>query len=240
MDRKWRGAKFKSKIVAQSMKVNWWRSKFRMAAFAVVATSGMVLATIYKDTLTSLITPNLSYGFAWIQDHLFPMPDDKLIGAELRFYIPNNVNKGRSFEAVSVTFWPERCKRPEGASIVRTFDDGERDSYTNAIVTISCRASGRTLVTLTPQSGTTVTIYDGIFRDGEKKPFAGIPGSYYAGLLTLHLLDTKMPSGPWRLVNKCQLSNTCAEELGTSFRDQEQHQSASNVSVKLPNDPQRE
>ncbi len=191
---------------------------------AVVASTGGVLLLTYTDALASFFKPTLSSVWAWTQDQVSPMSDDKLIGVDLRFYIPPNVDKGRSFEAVSATFWPKRCKRPEGASITRTFDGGERDSYTNAIISISCRASGRTMVSLTSQNGTTLTVYDGIFKDGEKITFPGIPGSYYAGTLTLHLLDTKMPDGPRRPINKCQITNTCEIEFGKSFQARERHQ----------------
>jgi hypothetical protein len=220
MRRKIKEASPKWESVAQQPKRRWWNEMLSRTAVAVVLSTGSVLLLVYNAALTDFIKPTLVSGWEWAQDQLSPMSEDKLIGVNLMFYIPNNVNKERSFEAVSATFWPKRCKRPEGDSIVRTFDDGERDSYTNAIISISCRASGRTRITLTPESGTTLAIYDGIVKDGEKVPFPGVPGSYYAGLLTLYLLDIKMPDGPAVPVNKCQITNTCAEEL---FKIQKQH-----------------
>lgn len=191
----------------------WWREMSSKAVVAIVASTGGVLAATYNDALTTFIKPGLANAWAWTQDRVSPMANDKLIGVGLMFYIPPNVDRGRSAEGVSVTLWPERCKRPGGVSIKKAYGDGERDSYTNAIVGISCRASGRTLVTLTPESGTAVTIYDGIPKDGEQIAFTGVPGSYYAGIVSLYWLDKKMPDGPWVPVNKCQRTNTCAEEL---------------------------
>lgn len=191
----------------------WWNTMMRNAALALVVATGLTLLATYKEVLTDVIKPTVNSGWAWLQDHFSPMSEDKIIAVELKFYIPSDVNKRRSFEAMSATFWPKRCKRPEGASIVRTFDSGGRDSYTNAIVRISCRASGRTLVTLTPQSGPILTVYDGIFKDGEVVSFPGVPGSYYAGLLSMYLLDTDMPAGPRVPINKCQINDTCAEKL---------------------------
>jgi hypothetical protein len=178
----------------------------------VVATGGALLYE-YNDALSSMAKPTFSSAWAWAQDHLSPMESGKLIAVDLKFFIPSNVDKKRSVEGISATFPAARCRRPEGASITRSFDGGSRDSYTNAIVTISCRASGRTLVKLTPQSGAPVMVYDGIYNDGDQVPFSGMPGSYYAGMLTMHFLDEKLPSGPRVPVNKCQITKTCADMI---------------------------
>jgi hypothetical protein len=171
-------------------------------ANALVVTTGVVLLATYNDALTSTVKPAIASAWDWLQDHLSPMESGKLIAVELRFFIPPNVDKERSFEAVSATVSAERCKHPGGKSITRSFDGGSRDSYTDAIVSISCRASGRTLVKLIPQSGAPVTVYDGFYKDGDRVPFPGIPGSYYAGMLTMYFLDEKIPSGPRVPVNK--------------------------------------
>lgn len=191
----------------------WWIDIRKRIVSALVLATGGVLLLNYNDALNSIVKPAFTSMWAWTEDHLHPMESDTLIGVELRFFIPPNVDKQRSFEAVSATFPAKRCKRSGGASITRSFDGGSRDSYTHAIVSISCRASGRTLVKLTPQSGAPVTVYDGVFTDGEQVPFAGIPGSYYAGLLTMHVLNDKMLTGPRRPVNKCQTTNTCNKDL---------------------------
>lgn len=204
-------------FVTQKSEPAWWQTMLKKAAMALVVASGLTLLAMYKEAFNSFIRPTLTSGWARVQDHLFPMPDDKIIAVALTFDIPTSVNTKISSEGMSATFWPTQCKRPGGASIVRSFDSGERNSYTNAIVSISCSASGRTLVTLTPQSGAAMTIYEGIFKDGEKIAFPGAPGSYYAGLLTLYLLDTKEPAGPRVPVNECQKSNTCAKEFGKTF-----------------------
>jgi hypothetical protein len=199
-----------------TLRQRWAGMLKKIVSALVLTTSGALLVT-YNDALSSIVKPTFVAAWAWTQDRLSPMESGKRIAVELRFFIPSTVDKERSFEAVSATFSAERCKRPGGASITRWFDGGARDSYTNAIVSISCRASGRTLVKLTPQSGAPVTLYDDIYKDGDKVPFPGIPGSYYAGMLTMYFFDEKMPSGPWVPVNKCQTTNTCAEEL---FGDQ--------------------
>lgn len=195
--------------VTDTPEQSWVVRMRNKAVFAVIAATAGALLNIYTDALKPVITS----AWPWMQDQVQPLSDDKIIGVELRFYIPTSVDKNRSFEAVSATLWPNKCKRPEGASVMNTFDSGTRDSYTNAIVNITCRASGRTRVTLTPQNGSIATLYDGVFKDGEKISFAGVPGSYYAGILTFHFLNTKMPDGPRRSVNKCQITNTCAEEF---------------------------
>ncbi|WP_175762602.1 hypothetical protein [Burkholderia anthina] len=213
MIRRKKGVSHEDPAIEIQPKRAWWKDMSSKAVVAVVASTGGVLAATYNDALTSFIKPGLANAWAWTQDRISPMADDKLIGVSLTFFIPPNVDKGRSAESVSVTLSPEHCKRPDGVSIKKAYGDRERDSYTNAIVGISCRASGRTVVTLTPESGAAVTVYDGIPKDGEQVAFSGVTGSYYAGIASLYWLDKKMPDGPWVPVNKCQLTNTCADEL---------------------------
>lgn len=201
----------------------WWKATFSKVAIAVAASTGGVLLGTYNEALTGAIRPAAISAWEWIEDRLRPMPDGKDIGVAVQFYIPATIDKDRQFEGVSVTLPSARCKGREGASIERTFDDGLRDSYTNAIIKIACRASGRTLVTLTPESGAAQIVYDGIFKDGERVAFPGIPGSYYAGIVSLYLLDTTLPDGPWQPVNKCQINNTCAAEFRKGLEAEGQH-----------------
>lgn len=114
-----------------------------------------------------------------------------------------------SAEVVSATIPGSLCLEPNGHSIVRAFDDSANGHQSNLIMHISCRPSGRVSVTFAPQSGQAVQVYEGRFKDGDKVAFPGVPGSYYAGILTMHRLDAVEPKGPWVPVNKCQIANTC-------------------------------
>jgi len=180
---------------------------------ALIVPIGTISLLIYTDTMDSLVRQRVQASSRWFEDRLFPMPDDRLIGINLSFYLSPAISKERSSEGMSVVLSPARCKSPEGVSLTRTFDDGNRDSFTDAIVTITSRASGRVSLTLTPRSGAAQVIYDSIVKDGEQVVFPGVAESFSSGLLILHLLDTKCCDGPWRPANSCQLDNSCTHSF---------------------------
>ena len=71
----------------------------------------MVVLAVYKDGLTKVVQPWVSEAFAWIEDPVRPMPDDKLVGINLTFWNPSDVDKQRQMEALSVTLSPKQCKQ---------------------------------------------------------------------------------------------------------------------------------
>lgn len=143
------------------------------------------------------------------EDWSSPIPADALIGITLETYMPSASGDEPRAEAVSATILAKSCRKPDGHDIIRVFDESPNGHRTNAVMMIHCRPSGRVTVSLAPQSGETVQIYEGRFKDGEKAGFPGVPGSYYAGVLTMHRLDAVEPSGPRVPVNECQVNDSC-------------------------------
>jgi hypothetical protein len=107
-----------------------------------------------------------------------------------------------SAEVMAVGLYGKDCRQPGGKTEIRTFDQGARDNYTDALVRGSCRPSGRTKVTITPRNGSPTVLYDGIFKNGEKIEFGGGPGSYEYGVLTLMHVGTRELSGPMMPVDR--------------------------------------
>lgn len=136
-----------------------------------------------------------------LEDWTSPLPRETVIGLNLMFYMPPASGDESWAEGVSATIPSGSCRKPSGHDIVRAFDESPNGHRTNTIMIIHCRPSGRVSVSLAPQSGDVRQIYDGRFNDGEKIGFAGVAGSYAAGVLTMHRLDAVEPSGRWEPVN---------------------------------------
>ena len=147
----------------------------------------------------------------FFEDQFSSVPESAQFGLNLTFYIPS-AKAGETFaEAVSATIPGSLCLKPKGHSIVRAFDDSAASHQTNVMMHITCRTSGRISISLASESNHNVKVYEGRFSDGEKVAFPGIPGSYYAGILTMYRLHAREPKGPWFSVNTCQQSNTCKD-----------------------------
>ena len=188
----------KPSSTSQTLQKSWVKS----AGIALLSATGGAVVEAYSNFLSQNLSPLFLSLFAWTQDQIFPMPMDQQIVAQLTFYISEKVDKERSAEVMAVGLYGKDCRQPRGKTEVRTFDQGERDNYTDAIVRGSCRPSGRTKVTITPRNGSPITLYDGIFKDGEKIEFGGVPGSYEYGVLTLMHVGTKEPTEPMVPVNQ--------------------------------------
>lgn len=158
------------------------------------------------EATTDLIKQNFGHALAEVrnvyEDHFSPLPTDASLGINLRVFIPKAQGTDVSEESVSATIPGTLCLQPGGHRIVRAFDEEPNGHQTNAMMNITCRASGRVSVALSPQSGQTVQIYDGRFKDGDKVAFPGVPHSYYAGLLTMYRLDAVQPEGEWEDINQ--------------------------------------
>ncbi len=191
----------------------WW---MRGLTALLLATGGVAL-TAYQSDLTHVVKPWVSNAFAWTEDHIRPMPDDKLIGISLRFWDPLDTDKKRVFEGLSITIGPKQCRQPGGYELTRIFGDRDFNSYTQAFVHVICRASGRVVVTLIPRSGAAATVYDGRAKEWKQLPFPGVKGSYSYGDVVVTTLDRSPPAGAWRPVNKCHIINSCEAELATSL-----------------------
>lgn len=139
-----------------------------------------------------------------LEDWASPLPREAVIGLNLMFYMPSASGDESWAEGVSATIPSGSCRKPGGHDIVRAFDESPNGHRTNTIMIIHCRPSGRVSVSLAPQSGNVRQIYDGRFKDGDKVGFAGVSGSYDAGVLTMYRLDAVKPTGPWEPLNPPQ------------------------------------
>lgn len=176
---------------------------------AIIVAAGGACLEASTDLIKNNFEPALMATRNFFEDQFSPIPDGAQLGLNLTFYIPS-AKAGETYaEGVSATIPGVLCLKPNGHSIVRTFDQSSYGHQTNTVIHLTCRPSGRVSVSLVPQSGHIVKVYEGRFNDGDKVPFSGVPGSYNAGILTMHRLDVREPEGAWVPVNTCQQSNTC-------------------------------
>lgn len=185
---------------------------FSKGLIAVIAAVGGACLEATTDIIKKNFEPALVSARNSLEDRFSPLPENALIGLSLDFYMPSALGNETKAEGVSASIPGKSCRKPDGHDIVRVFDESANGHRTNAVMIIHCSPSGRVSVSLAPQSGQIVSIYEGRFRDGEKVGFPGIPGSYYAGVLTIHRLDAVEPKGPRVPVNKCQIDNSCKPE----------------------------
>ncbi|MCP1507234.1 hypothetical protein J2Y83_003208 [Pseudomonas marginalis] len=185
---------------------------FSKGLIAVIAAVGGACLEATTDIIKKNFEPALVSARNSLEDRFSPLPENALIGLSLDFYMPSALGNETKAEGVSASIPGKSCRKPDGHDIVRVFDESANGHRTNAVMIIHCSPSGRVSVSLAPQSGQIVSIYEGRFRDGEKLGFPGVPGSYYAGVLTMHRLDAVEPKGPWMSVNKCQIDNSCKPE----------------------------
>ncbi len=183
--------------------LNIKRNALRVLAVTVAAVSGACLEAT-TDVIKKNFEPALIGARNVFEDWAYPLPSNAMIGITLQTFMPSAKSDEPWAEAVSATISGKSCLEPDGHEIVRAFDEAPNGHRTNAIMMIRCRPSGRVSVSLTPQSGSTMSIYDGRFKDGEKAAFPGIPGSYYAGILTMYRLDSVVPKESWEEMSNRQ------------------------------------
>lgn len=174
---------------------------------AVIATTGTALLAVYTKSVSQYAVWLCSSLLAWSQDHIGPMPADQQIVAQFTFYIPSSLDADHSQEIMGVVLPGKDCRKPGGAQGVKTYDFPGGKNYTDALVKASCRASGKTRVTITPRDGNPLLLYDGFFKTGDQIEFGGVPGSYEHGVLTLRYVGTDEPSGPRVPVNSQTSTN---------------------------------
>lgn len=185
---------------------------------AIIMAAGGACLEASTDLIKNNFEPALMATRNFFEDQFSPIPDGALLGLNLTFYIPFAKAGDTSAEGVSATIPGSLCLKPNGHSIVRAFDESSYGHQTNAVIHLTCRPSGRISVSLVPQSGHSVKVYEGRFNDGDKVAFSGVPGSYYAGILTMYRLDAREPKGPWIPINTCQQSATC-KDLDASLEE---------------------
>ncbi|ELR0533333.1 hypothetical protein R3I79_003446 [Escherichia coli] len=185
---------------------------------AIIVAAGGACLEASTDLIKNNFEPALMATRNFFEDQFFPIPDGALLGLNLTFYIPFAKAGDTSAEGVSATIPGSLCLKPNGHSIVRAFDESSYGRQNNAVIHLTCRPSGRISVSLVPQSGHSVKIYEGRFNDGDKVAFSGVPGSYYAGILTMYRLDAREPKGPWISINTCLQSTTC-KDLDASLEE---------------------
>lgn len=190
------------------MAFNKWIAK---SFIAIILAVGGASLEASSDLIKNNFEPALVSARNFLEDRLFPIPRSALVGINLTFYLPSADAGKASAEGVSATIPGSLCLASNGHNIVRPFEESANRYKTNVIMHIACRPSGRISITLSPQNGQDVKVYEGRLSDGDKVAFAGVPGSYNAGIVTIYRLDAIEPKGPWVPVNKCLKSNTCKD-----------------------------
>lgn len=168
----------------------------------IIAICGALLEAS-TDLIKNHFEPALVSTRNFFEDKLSPIPESAVIGLNITFYIPSATIGEKLADGFSATIPGSLCTSPNGHSIVHSFHGSYDEYQNNMIIHITCRPSGRILISLSPQSGHEVKVYEGRFNDGDKVPFPGIPGSYHAGILTMHRLDAVKAEGEWEPVNTC-------------------------------------
>lgn len=186
--------------------------------FAILVAVGGACLEASTDLIKNNFEPALVALRNVSEDLFSPLPERALLGLNLAFYIPSAKAGETSEEAISATIPGTLCLAPNGHNIVRAFDEAANGHQTNVVIHIACRPSGRISVSLAPQSGHDIKVYEGRFSDGDKVAFSGVPGSYHAGILTMYRLDARDPKGPRVHINTCQRSNTC-EDIDLSLEE---------------------
>lgn len=169
---------------------------------AFLSATGGALMESYTSFLSQNIGPLCLSFIAWAQDHVMPMPADQQIVAQLTFYMPAKLTTDHSAEIMGVSLLGRDCRRPGGKSDIGTYQFGDSETYTDAVVRASCRPSGKTRVTITPRNGSPIVLHDGFFNNGDQVEFGAVPGSYEHGVLTMLYVGTNQPSGPRVPVNR--------------------------------------
>lgn len=180
---------------------------------AIILAVGGACLEASSDLIKNNFEPVLVSARNFLEDRLSPIPSSALIGINLTFYL-SSADAGEAYaEGVSATIPGSLCLASNGHNIVRPFEESANGyrNKTNVIMHIACRPSGRISITLSPQNGQGVKVYEGRLSDGDKVAFSGVPGSYNAGIVTIYRLDAIEPQGPWVPANKCLQSNTCKD-----------------------------
>lgn len=178
---------------------------------AIILAVGGACLEASSDIIKNNFEPVLVSARNFLEDRLSPIPSSALIGINLIFYL-SSADAGEAYaEGVSATIPGSLCLASNGHNIVRPFEESANGYKTNVIMHIACRPSGRISITLSPQNGQGVKVYEGRLSDGDKVAFSGVPGSYNAGIVTIYRLDAIEPQGPWVPANKCLHSNTCED-----------------------------
>lgn len=178
---------------------------------AIILAVGGACLEASSDIIKNNFEPVLVSARNFLEDRLSPIPSSALIGINLTFYL-SSADAGEAYaEGVSATIPGSLCLASNGHNIVRPFEESANGYKTNVIMHIACRPSGRISITLSPQNGQGVKVYEGRLSDGDKVAFSGVPGSYNAGIVTIYRLDAIEPQGPWVPANKCLRSNTCED-----------------------------
>lgn len=178
---------------------------------AIILAVGGACLEASSDIIKNNFEPVLVSARNFLEDRLSPIPSSALIGINLTFYL-SSADAGEAYaEGVSATILGSLCLASNGHNIVRPFEESANGYKTNVIMHIACRPSGRISITLSPQNGQAVKVYEGRLSDGDKVAFSGVPGSYNAGIVTIYRLDAIEPQGPWVPANKCLRSNTCED-----------------------------
>lgn len=178
---------------------------------AIILAVGGACLEASSDLIKNNFEPVLVSARNFLEDRLSPIPSSAPIGINLTFYL-SSADAGEAYaEGVSATIPGSLCLASNGHNIVRPFEESANGYKTNVIMHIACRPSGRISITLSPQNGQGVKVYEGRLSDGDKVAFSGVPGSYNAGIVTIYRLDAIEPQGPWVPANKCLQFNTCKD-----------------------------
>ena len=199
------------KSMSHTLNISLWR-RCSNKTLSVIAIGVLTASLVpFNDSITNLTSYLLSAGKEYISDVLFPLGNDKRIYIRLGFRLPLTPNENNTTETLTTLLLPSYCKSAKKDPTILNNNDNKFAKHINSIVTVACRASGKTTVTMISQNGSPQTIYDDIPNGTEHIPFSGVPGSHFAGVLLVDLEDTNEPSGSWEPVNNCQRDNTCED-----------------------------
>lgn len=177
-------------------------------ASAVIGALGGAFLEATTDVLKPVLKPQIIEAYYSLEDWWSPITSALRMHLDLRFYAMSP-HGDRSYAATGLIIQPKDCLDPNWQGDVKAYFTEALGTKNQVIMEVSCRASGRLIVNLLGQSGSSVTIYNGPFRPDKRIAFAGQPGSYNAGVLQLIEVSNNMPTGPRVPVNKCLIDDSC-------------------------------
>ncbi|WP_426117107.1 hypothetical protein [Pseudomonas sp. DSP3-2-2] len=175
--------------------------------YAAAALGGAVILGS-STAIQERFVPTMKAAMYIFEDLAFSMQKDQMVAIDLRFFITTKDSEATS-ENVSANLVSSDC-RSNGNVLVENIGTGISEYQTHAVLTVACRRSGRITISLTPQNGSPIEVFNGkVRRDSEEKvSFAGNPGSYSAGILSMK--DLGFEASPWDAIPSCQTNTCCA------------------------------
>lgn len=193
--------------------VNSFRKRLYIVAALImtslISSTGDAILEGYRNFISQNISPVMNFLGFKIDGFLHPLQEHNDYHFSVTFYIPRSESNTRSREMTGVSIPGEECTKPGGAtsSAPSSLID---DEWKNNVITEAYCSSGRVTVALISLTGgEKQIIYDGLFQEGKKISFSGVPGLYNAGVLQLMSTDRSEPTGEWVPINECLKDGRC-------------------------------